>query len=100
MARTARSSAAANTSRLPSLANAGSSARASAVLIGCSCARKSASFGSGEAPVGSPEWLVGEVFSYRGEAVVLEPADLRRRIADRARELARDLGVSRLRVPT
>ena len=29
--------------------------------------------------VGSPEWLVGEVVSYRGEAIVLEPADLRRR---------------------
>src|SRR6266542_2911427 len=54
----------------------------------------------GEAPVGSPEWLVGEVFSYRGEAVVLEPVDLRRRIAARARELARELGVSRLRVTT
>jgi len=54
----------------------------------------------GEAPVGSPEWLVGEVFSYRGEAVVLEPADLRRGIAARARELARELGVSRLRVTT
>jgi len=54
----------------------------------------------GEAPVGSPEWLVGEVFSHRGEAVVLEPEDLRRRIAERARELARELGVSRLRVAT
>jgi proteasome accessory factor BC len=54
----------------------------------------------GEAPVGSPEWLVGEVFSYRGEAVVLEPADLRPGIAARARELARELGVSRLRVTT
>ena len=51
-----------------------------------------------EAPVGSPEWLVGEVFSFRGEAVVLEPPDLRQRIGERARELARDLGVSRLRV--
>jgi proteasome accessory factor BC len=52
----------------------------------------------GEAPVGSPEWLVGEVFSHLGEAVVLEPRDLRQRIAVRARELARELGVSRLRV--
>jgi proteasome accessory factor BC len=52
----------------------------------------------GEAPVGSPEWLVGEVFSFRGEAVVLEPSDLRPRIAERARELARELGVSRLRL--
>jgi proteasome accessory factor BC len=54
----------------------------------------------GEAPVGSPDWLVGEIFSFRGEAIVLEPDDLRRRIAERARELARELGVSRLRVPT
>jgi predicted DNA-binding transcriptional regulator YafY len=53
----------------------------------------------GESPVGSPEWLVGEIFSYRGEAVVLEPRDLRLRIAARARELAKELGVSRLRVP-
>jgi proteasome accessory factor BC len=51
-----------------------------------------------ETPVGSPEWLTGEVFSHLGEAVVLEPRDLRQGIAARARELARDLGVSRLRV--
>jgi proteasome accessory factor BC len=51
-------------------------------------------------PVGSPEWLVGEVLSYRGEAVVLEPEDLRRQIARRAKELATELGVSRLRVRT
>jgi proteasome accessory factor BC len=54
----------------------------------------------GEAPVGSAEWLTGEIFSFRGEAVVLEPRDLRQGIAQRARELARDLGVSRLRVTT
>ena len=54
----------------------------------------------GEAPVGSPEWLTGEVFSHLGEAVVLEPRDLRLHIAARARELARELGVSRLRVAT
>jgi proteasome accessory factor BC len=53
-----------------------------------------------EAPVGSAEWLVGEIFSYRGEAVVLEPDDLRRRIAQRARELPRELGLSRTRVKT
>jgi predicted DNA-binding transcriptional regulator YafY len=51
-----------------------------------------------ETPVGSPEWLTGEIFSHLGEAVVLEPRDLRQRIATRARELARELGVSRLRV--
>jgi proteasome accessory factor C len=53
-----------------------------------------------ERPVGSPEWLVGEILSYRGEAVVLEPEDLRHRIADRARRLSTELGVSRLRVRT
>ncbi len=50
-----------------------------------------------EMPVGSAEWLVGEILSYRGEATVLEPEDLRRRIGERARELAAELGVSRLR---
>jgi proteasome accessory factor C len=50
-----------------------------------------------EMPVGSPEWLVGEILSARGEAVVLEPEDLRRRIAERAKALAVELGVSRLR---
>ncbi len=49
-------------------------------------------------PVGSPEWLESEIFSYRGEAVVVAPEDLRRRIADRAKELAQDLGVARMRV--
>ncbi len=40
-----------------------------------------------ETAVGSPEWLIGEIFSSRGEAVVLEPADMRELIATRAREL-------------
>ena len=53
-----------------------------------------------EAPVGSAEWLVGEIFSYRGEAVVLAPDDLRRRIAERARELAGELARPRRRVKT
>ena len=48
-------------------------------------------------PVGSAEWLVGEILSYRGEAIVLGPEDLRRRIAERAKALAGELGVSRLR---
>jgi predicted DNA-binding transcriptional regulator YafY len=51
-----------------------------------------------EMPVGSPEWLVGETLFYRGEAIVLEPEDLRERIAQRAKELNSELGVSRLRV--
>jgi len=53
-----------------------------------------------EMPVGSPEWLVGEILSYRGEAIVLEPSDLRERIAQRAKELTGELGVARLRVRT
>jgi predicted DNA-binding transcriptional regulator YafY len=53
-----------------------------------------------EMPVGSAEWLVGEILSYRGEAIVLEPEDLRRRIGERARELAGELGVARLRIRT
>ncbi|MDX6477515.1 MAG: proteasome accessory factor [Gaiellaceae bacterium] len=50
-----------------------------------------------EAPVGSKEWLLGEIFSYRGEAVVLEPEDLRRDVAAHAKALAQELGVARLR---
>jgi predicted DNA-binding transcriptional regulator YafY len=50
-----------------------------------------------EIPVGSDEWLESEILSKRGEAIVLEPADLRTRIAERARSLAKELGVERLR---
>jgi proteasome accessory factor BC len=48
-------------------------------------------------PVGSVEWLIGEVLSQRGEAILLEPEEMRQAVADRARELANELGVSRLR---
>jgi proteasome accessory factor C len=48
--------------------------------------------------VGSTEWLVGEILRFRGEAVVLEPPDLRRSVARRARELLSELGLARLRV--
>jgi predicted DNA-binding transcriptional regulator YafY len=48
-----------------------------------------------EKAVGSAEWLVGEVVSYRGEAIVLEPHELRARVAQRARELAAELRPSR-----
>jgi proteasome accessory factor BC len=51
-----------------------------------------------EIPVGSDEWLASEILSKRGEAVVLEPAELRSLIAARSRELAKELGVERLRV--
>jgi proteasome accessory factor C len=50
-----------------------------------------------EIPVGSDEWLESEILSKRGEAFVLEPAELRTRIAERARTLAKELGVERLR---
>jgi proteasome accessory factor BC len=53
-----------------------------------------------ERPVGSPEWLVGEILSYRGEAVVLEPQELRREIAARAQAVQRELGLSRVRLAT
>jgi predicted DNA-binding transcriptional regulator YafY len=52
-----------------------------------------------EVRIGSEEWLVWEVLAQRGEAVVLEPPELRPLIARRARELANELGVARLRVP-
>ncbi|MDP9232548.1 MAG: WYL domain-containing protein, partial [Actinomycetota bacterium] len=54
--------------------------------------------GAAERPVGSPEWLVGEILSYRGEAVVLEPPELRKEIAARAQAVQRELGLSRVRV--
>ncbi|NUR76120.1 MAG: WYL domain-containing protein, partial [Thermoleophilia bacterium] len=44
-----------------------------------------------EIPVGSDEWLESEVLSKRGEAIVLEPPELRARVAHRARELASEL---------
>ncbi|MGH3050606.1 MAG: helix-turn-helix transcriptional regulator, partial [Gaiellaceae bacterium] len=51
-----------------------------------------------EKAVGSPEWLVGEVVSYRGEAIVLEPPELRARVAHRARELAAELRPARAKL--
>jgi predicted DNA-binding transcriptional regulator YafY len=52
--------------------------------------------GSGlrERPVGSEEWLVGEILSLRGEAVLLEPAPLRERVAARAAELRERLALA------
>jgi hypothetical protein len=44
-----------------------------------------------ERAVGSVDWLVGEVLSFRGDAIVLEPHDLRASVALRARELERTL---------
>src|SRR5579884_4245074 len=44
-----------------------------------------------ERAVGSADWLVGEVVSYRGDAVVLDPPELRAKVAARARELGAEL---------
>ena len=52
-----------------------------------------------EQKIGSPEWLIGEILRFRGEAELLEPPELRREIAKRAQSLARELGVTRLRAP-
>jgi WYL domain len=51
-----------------------------------------------DVPVGSDEWIESEVLSLRGEAVLLEPHELRRSVASRARTLAKELGVERMRV--
>jgi proteasome accessory factor BC len=51
-----------------------------------------------EMPVGSRDWLLGEILSQRGSAVLLEPEEMRKAVATRASELAAELGVSRLRV--
>ena len=50
-----------------------------------------------ELPVGTPEWLVGEIFADLGEAIVLEPEDLRELVAGRARELVEQLESAALR---
>jgi len=45
----------------------------------------------GSRNVGSIDWLVGEVLSFRGEATLLEPQELRARVAERARALESEL---------
>lgn len=50
-----------------------------------------------ELPFKTEEWLISEVLADRGESVVLEPASMRSTIARRARELQKELGVSRRR---
>jgi proteasome accessory factor BC len=49
-----------------------------------------------ERAVGSEEWLIGEILSDRGEAVLLEPEALREQVARRARELAKEMKASRV----
>jgi hypothetical protein len=43
------------------------------------------------------EWLLSEVLADAGETIVLEPVELRRVVAARAKELAGELGLSRAR---
>ena len=50
--------------------------------------------------VGSEEWLVGEILGDRGEAVLLEPENLRKQVARRAKALSRELRLSRLAAKT
>jgi proteasome accessory factor C len=51
-----------------------------------------------ERPYGDDEWLETEILAGQGDAVLLEPAELRAGIAERAKTLAKELGVERLRV--
>ncbi|HEU5214762.1 MAG TPA: WYL domain-containing protein, partial [Gaiellaceae bacterium] len=51
-----------------------------------------------ERPYGDEDWLESEILAGRGDAVLLEPHELRGTIAARARTLAKELGVERMRV--
>src|SRR5436190_11372969 len=53
-----------------------------------------------EVAVGGEDWLIGEILSLRGEAVVRGPTELRAGMADRARGLLAELGLSRVRTPS
>jgi proteasome accessory factor BC len=48
--------------------------------------------------VGTRDWLVGEILADRGDAVVLEPEDVRPAIAKRAAQLLRELKLSRVKI--
>jgi proteasome accessory factor BC len=50
-----------------------------------------------EQKVGSAEWLVSEILRFLGEAVVIEPDDLRKRVATHARKLLKELGLTRVK---
>jgi proteasome accessory factor BC len=45
-----------------------------------------------EMRLGSVDWLVGEILSFRGAATVIEPEDIRAAVAARARELLTEIG--------
>jgi proteasome accessory factor C len=49
--------------------------------------------------VGNGDWLIGEILADRGDAVVLEPADVRPAIAKRAAQLLRELKLTRVKLP-
>lgn len=48
-------------------------------------------------PVGSTDWLVQEILDHRGDAIVVEPADLRVLVARRAAALVKELGLARVK---
>ena len=48
-------------------------------------------------PVGSTDWLVQEILDHRGDAIVIEPADLRLLVARRATALVKELGLARVK---
>jgi proteasome accessory factor BC len=49
--------------------------------------------------VGTRDWLIGEILADRGEAVVLEPAEVRPAIAKRAAQLVKELRLTRVKLP-
>jgi proteasome accessory factor C len=49
--------------------------------------------------VGSTDWLVGEVLSFRGAAIVLGPPELRKQIAKRASELEKEIRAATAKSP-
>jgi predicted DNA-binding transcriptional regulator YafY len=51
-----------------------------------------------ELRVGTRDWLIGEILADRGDAVVLEPEDVRPAIAKRAGQLLRELKLSRVKL--
>ncbi len=46
------------------------------------------------------DWLIAEILSFRGEAAVIVPDDLRKKVAARAKELSSELNVSRVTAAT
>ncbi|MBA3475462.1 MAG: WYL domain-containing protein, partial [Actinobacteria bacterium] len=50
--------------------------------------------------VGTRDWLIGEILADRGDAIVLEPVEVRPEIAKRAVELLRELRLTRVKLPS